>query len=101
FDHIVLRVIGYPEKRQPLRLDLVAQRERKDFDFGTFADEGFRYPIEEVVPFGLFKLLHSHRSPPSPDGKRGLGTVIGVPAQAPSPRLLTLTIAGRSNRSCN
>src|ERR1700730_2870709 len=57
---VVFRVVDNPDQRQPFRFDLVAKRERGDFDLGPFADHRLRDTFEIRVPFGFFELAYHH-----------------------------------------
>ena len=46
-DYIILRVIGDSKQRQPLGLDLAAQRQRINLYFRPFSYQRFRHIIEE------------------------------------------------------
>ena len=56
-ENIVFLVIGDTQKRQPFRLDLIAEVEGRDFYLGPRAKEALRQPIEECPPIRLVDLL--------------------------------------------
>ena len=63
-DHIILGILGNAEQREPLRLDLIAQRQRGNLDLGPLAFEQLRNAIEEWAPLLLIELANRHGKPP-------------------------------------
>jgi len=57
FDQVILRIVGDAEQRQPLNLDLVAEIERGDLDFGLLPGENLGYAVEIGAPYRLFQFL--------------------------------------------
>jgi hypothetical protein len=49
-DQIVLLIVGDADQRNPFRLNLVTQVERRDLDFSLLSDQALREVIEEVRP---------------------------------------------------
>src|SRR6516225_3859624 len=65
FHKVILRIVRNAVKRSPFRLDLSAEAEGGDLDFGLFAFEHFRDAIEEDLPLFLVQLAGRHGTPPT------------------------------------
>ena len=57
FDEVILRVVSDAEEGQPLRLDLIAEIESGDFDFGALSRKNLGHGVEIRLPDRLLELL--------------------------------------------
>src|SRR5258708_22600852 len=60
-ENVVLGIVSQTQQRQPLRLDLIAEIERKNLDLGLLGSKHLRDAVEKWLPLLLVELSDCHR----------------------------------------